>query len=110
MPIICEKLDQSDLFQDDIYVDDRTTSTIGSRIIDARLIGVPFIVVLGKTIQDDSVEILVNNKRISKAIDKDKLVCHFRELHLVLKQLRNDYFYKMREGGIENYFKKLANT
>lgn len=95
-------------FEDDVLVDDRTSMTIGSRMVDAKLAGVPFVLVLGKSIHEEQVEIVINNRRMAKAIDKDKTFCHSRELAVVLKQIRNDYLYKLRETHLQDYFKRLS--
>lgn len=97
------------LIHDDVLVDDRTSMTIGSRLMDARLAGIPFALVLGKTIHDEQVEIVIANRRMAKTLGQEKLTCHSRELAVVLKQIRNDYFYKRRETKLQDYFKNLGD-
>ncbi|RMZ95634.1 putative proline--tRNA mitochondrial [Brachionus plicatilis] len=75
------------VFKDDVLVDDRTWMTIGSRLIDSKLIGVPFSLVLGKCIHDEQIEIVINSDSLRQTLGKDKLNCHSRETAIVLKQL-----------------------
>lgn len=81
--------------------------TIGSRLVDARLLGIPFVIVLGKSIHEEQVEIVIANNRMAKKLEKEKMYCHSRELAIVLKQIKNDYLYKLRETSLQDYFKKL---
>ena len=104
VPYLCEMLDSHPLFRDDVLVDDRTWLTIGNRLIDAKLAGVPFIIVLGKIIEDEQVEILINSKHMSEKLGKDKLFCHSRETAHVLKQLVNDYLYAKKQSKLASYF------
>jgi prolyl-tRNA synthetase len=104
VPYICEMLENNPMFKDDVLVDDRTWMTIGSRIIDAKLIGVPFLLVLGKTIEDEQIEIVINSPNIAKKLDKTTVNCHSRETAHVLKQLINDYLYAKKQSKIASYF------
>lgn len=103
-PYLCEMLENSNMFKDDVLVDDRTWLTIGSRIIDAKLVGVPFLVVLGKTVEEEQVEIVINSKYLATKLNKDKLYCHSRETAHVLKQLVNDYLYSKKQIKLASYF------
>lgn len=96
-------------YRDDVLVDDRTFLTIGNRIMDAKYVGVPYVLALGKSIHEDQIEIVINNGRVVKVLGKEKMYCHSRELAIVLKQLHNDYLYKRREKGLESYFKKFES-
>ncbi|CAF0894463.1 unnamed protein product [Brachionus calyciflorus] len=93
------------VFKDDVLVDDRNWMTIGSRLIDCKLIGVPISVVLGKCIHDEQVEIVINSESLKEVLGKDKLNCHTRETAIVLKQLINDYSYMKKDKKLFNYFK-----
>lgn len=99
-----EMFDNS-IFRDDVLVDDRTWLTIGSRLIDSKLIGVPYVLVLGKSIHDEQVEIIINSDMMRNVLGKDKLNCHTRETAIVLKQLNNDYNYMKKQRKLSNYFK-----
>lgn len=99
-----EMFDNS-VFKDDVLVDDRTWMTIGSRLIDCKLIGVPYVLVLGKSINDEQVEIIINSESMRSAFGKDKVICHTRETAVVLKQLNNDYLYMKKDKKLFDYFK-----
>lgn len=103
---LTDMLDGS-IFKDDVLVDDRTWMTIGSRLIDSKLDGVPFVLVLGKCIHDEQVEIVINSDSIRQTLGKDKLICHTRETAIVLKQLVNDYNYMKKDKKILSYFKNI---
>ena len=95
------------IFKDDVLVDDRTWMTIGSRLIDSKLDGVPFVLVLGKCIHDEQVEIVINSDSIRQTLGKEKLSCHTRETAIVLKQLINDYNYLKKDNKLLSYFKNI---
>jgi len=100
---LSEMLDKQ--FHDDVLVDDRNWLTIGTRIIDAKLMGIPYLVILGKCIHDEQVEILINSMSLEKALKNNKLNCHSRETAHYLKQLNNDYLYMRKQNKFSNYFK-----
>jgi prolyl-tRNA synthetase len=103
---LCDMLDKNVHFKDDVLVDDRQHMTIGSRLIDAKLIGIPYCVVLGRSIHEEQVEICLMSPSIQKAAgDKQKIMCHTRELAHVLKQLNDDYFYVKKQNKLNEYFK-----
>jgi prolyl-tRNA synthetase len=105
VPYLCDMLDNlNSSFKDDILLDDRTWMSIGSRIIDTKLLGIPFLITLGKQIDDENIEIVINSPRVSKLLNKDKIMCHSRETAHVLKQLINDYLYTKKQSKIANYF------
>lgn len=108
VPYLCDMLDKTPEFRNDILVDDRDWLTIGSRLIDCKLLGIPFVIVLGKCIHDEQVEIVLNSHTISKNLEKQKHLCHSRETAHVLKQLINDFLYKKKEQKFTNYFNKLS--
>jgi prolyl-tRNA synthetase len=103
---LCNMLDvkENPYFYDDILVDDRTNMTIGSRIIDAKLAGIPILLVLGKSIHEEQIEIMIISQTMKDYLKKDKLECHSRETAHVLKQLINDYFYVKKQKKFENHF------
>lgn len=107
---LCKLLDVPDnsRFHNDVLVDDRTQLSIGSRLVDAKLIGVPFLLVLGKTVHDERVEIQIGSPMISELLGGRTMVeCHTRETAVVLKQLVNDYLYAKKQKKLENYFKNI---
>ena len=55
-------------------------------------------------IDDENIEIVINSPRVSKLLNKDKIMCHSRETAHVLKQLINDYLYTKKQSKIANYF------
>jgi prolyl-tRNA synthetase len=91
-------------FHDDVLIDDRNKLTIGTRIIDAKLMGIPYLVILGKCIHDEQVEILINSVSLEKALKNKKFNCHSRETAHYLKQLNNDYLYMRKQNKFANYF------
>lgn len=91
-------------YTDDIVVDDRTKLSIGSRLIDMKLLGVPYVITLGKHIHDEQAEIVINSTKIREAIKKDVVHCHTREVAVILKQISNDYFYMKKQKKVFNYF------
>lgn len=103
-PYLYDMLDTSSIFNNKVIVDDRTSITIGSRIIDAKMMGVPFLIILGKCIEEEKIEILINSPSIQKYLGVTKLECHSRETVHVLKQLKNDYLYKRKAKKLNSYF------
>ena len=67
-------------FKDDILVDDRTDMSIGSRLIDAKLVGSRYIIVLGKLLNQNKVEIIINSKSIENVIKKESFVCSINDV------------------------------
>lgn len=104
VPYLYNMLDTSPIFNDKVMIDDRTSATIGSRIIDSKLIGVPFLIILGKCIEEEKIEILINSPSLQKYLGIDKVECHSRETVHVLKQLKNDYLYKRKAKKLISYF------
>ena len=102
---LIEMLQGNYLFKDDVLVDDRDWMSIGSRLIDAKLIGAPFVIVLGKSIENEEVEIVLNSKSAEKMMGKERVFCHSRETAHVLKQLINDYHYLNKQKKLANFFK-----
>ena len=96
VPYLYDMFEKNPLFKNDVLIDDRTSLTIGRRVIEAKMIGIPFLVVLGKCIEDEQVEIVINSPSMEKDLEKATVYCHSRETAHVLKQLRNDYFYKLK--------------
>ena len=92
------------IFPDDVLVDDRTTMSIGSRLIDLKLIGVPYVIVLGKHIHDEHVEIVIASTKMRELLKKDSVICHTRETAAVLKQINNDYFYAKKQQKFSKLF------
>jgi prolyl-tRNA synthetase len=115
VPYLAEMLDSNAQFRDDVLVDDRDWMTIGSRLIDCKLMGIPFVIILGKVIHEEKVEIIINSSAIKATLGsgggagggKEKEYCHSRETAHVLKQLINDYLYKKKEKTFASYFDKL---
>ena len=107
VPYLCKLLDTPENynFYNNILVDDRTSITIGSRLIDAKLIGVPFTIVLGKTVHDERCEIVFTSETVKSLLKTDHVQCHTRETAVVLKQLVNDYLYAKKQKKLEGYFK-----
>jgi prolyl-tRNA synthetase len=107
VPYLCKMLDVSENFNfhNNILVDDRTQITIGSRLVDMKLAGVPFVIVLGKTVHDERCEIVMNTQTMKDLLGQDKVECHTRETAVVLKQLVNDYLYAKKSKKLESYFK-----
>lgn len=104
VPYLYDMLEKSPLFRDDVLIDDRTSLTIGRRVLEAKMIGVPFLVVLGKCIEAEQVEIVINSPSMERDLEKSKVYCHSRETAHVLKQLRNDYFYKLKMKKLGSLF------
>lgn len=100
VPYLYEMLNKNVEFKNDVLIDDRTSLTIGRRCQDAKVLGVPILVVLGKSIEDEEVEIVVNSESMRKDLDIEKLYCHSRETAHFLKQLKNDYFYKLKTKNL----------
>ena len=95
-------LNKNHIFKGDVLIDDRTSLSIGRRAYDAKMLGVPILVVLGKCVEDEQVEIVINSDAMKKDLNQSNLFCHSRETAHFLKQLRNDYFYKLKT---KNMFK-----
>jgi prolyl-tRNA synthetase len=106
---LCEMFESNHLFKDDVYVDDRDWLTIGNRLVDTKLIGVPYIIVLGKCIHDEQLEIIINSTILQKALNKQTLNCHTRETAHVIKQLNNDYLYARKQSKLADYFRSQMN-
>ena len=102
---LCEMFEANHLFKNDVCVDDRTWTSIGSRLIDAKLIGVPFVIALGNSIEEEQVEIVFASNSLQKVLGKERVFCHSRETAHVLKQLANDYHYLIAQKKLSNYFK-----
>jgi hypothetical protein len=61
--------------------------SIGSRLVDAKLIGVPYIIVIGKLIVENNVEIIINSK------SKDnKIICSINDVLKTINELNDLYF------------------
>lgn len=66
----------TELFGDDIVVDDRTHMTIGKRFIEAKRLGFPFVVVMGKKITENPslYELYVSNTKKSELYEFSNLI------------------------------------
>lgn len=82
-------------FKDEIIVDDRNTSSIGSRIIDAKLIGTSYIIVLGRLINENKIEIIINSSSIKNVINKTSIECSIQDAVKTIKEF-NSLYYKNR--------------
>lgn len=71
------------LLNDDVLVDDRVSISIGSRIIDAKLIGSSFSIILGKVIYDNKVEIILNTTG-------ESIICNLDEVCSIIKNYLNN--------------------
>jgi prolyl-tRNA synthetase len=107
VPYLCNMLDTKENynFHNNILVDDRTKLTIGSRLVDMKLAGVPFVIVLGKTVHDERCEIVFTSELVKTLLKNDRVECHSRETAVVLKQLVNDYWYAKKSQKLASYFK-----
>ena len=61
-------------------------------------------IVLGKSIHDEQIEINLASKSLSDALNKVKVLCHSRETAIVLKQLNSDYLYAKKQNKLSKYF------
>ena len=102
VPYLSNMLDTTSTFHNEVLVDDRDSMSIGGRLIDASLLGVPYLIVLGKCVHDEQAEIIV----MDRGVEAKKLTCHTRETAVVLKQLHNDYLYARGQRKLTNYFAK----
>ena len=91
IPYLYDMLNKNPVFKNDVLIDDRTMLTIGRRVLESKIIGVPLLIVLGKCIEDEQVGILINSESMQSDLEKKNMYCHSRELAHVLKQLDNDY-------------------
>jgi prolyl-tRNA synthetase len=96
VPYLYDMLDKLAEFKDDVLIDDRVSLTIGRRVLEAKLIGVPLAVVLGKSIEGEEVEIVVVSESMKRELGKERVFCHSRELAHVIRQIKNDFAYKLK--------------
>ncbi len=96
VPYLYDMVDRQAEYRDDVLVDDRLSLTIGRRVMETKLIGVPLAVILGKTVENEQVEIVIVSDRMRNSLGKDKVFCHSRELGHVIRQIKNDYAYKLK--------------
>lgn len=71
----------AEIFGDDIVVDDRTYMTIGKRLIEAKKLGFPFVVVMGKKINENPslYELYEANTKKSEHYELSNLISYFKQ-------------------------------
>ena len=76
-------------FRDDVMIDDRTKMSIGSRLVDAKLVGAPYIVVVGKSINENKVEIIISSTTKDK---NNNIICSINDVLKTINELNDIYF------------------
>jgi len=58
----------------EVLLDDRTKDSFGVKLLEANLIGVPYIVVVGKTYEEGLVELIIRKTGISQILPKEEAI------------------------------------
>lgn len=65
---IYDELDKSSCLKGDIIIDDRTRKTIGRRMADAKVMGYPVIIVIGKQVLEEQAKVEIIMQNINKTV------------------------------------------
>lgn len=78
-----------DRFEEDILIDDRSNLTIGKRLLTAKAIGIPFVIVAGRNIIDTVPKFeMINSYR-----SEEMLLTQAETLHYLQKHLKAHFLY-----------------